>query len=97
MFMKIDTNCDGTVDWVRINEQIVMYVIQSMMFVSDVHDNNWDMESVCSACLILGSDLSFFALKDEFCTFMLLEYREKDSMAGEKLPPYPYPVRMLHR
>ena len=47
MFMKIDTNCDGTVDW------------------------------------------------DEFCTYMLLEYQEKEVMAGEKLPPFPYPLRIL--
>ncbi len=48
MFMKIDTNCDGTVDW------------------------------------------------DEFCTYMLLEYQEKEVMAGEKLLPYPYPMKILN-
>lgn len=28
---------------------------------------------------------------------MLLEYQEKDVMAGESLPPYPYPVKVLPR
>jgi len=35
--------------------------------------------------------------QDEFCTYMLLEYQEKDMMAGEKLPPFPYPLKLLHR
>ncbi len=48
MFMKIDTNCDGNVDW------------------------------------------------DEFCTYMLLEYQEKEVMAGEKLLPFPYPMKILN-
>ena len=45
--MKIDTNCDGTVDW------------------------------------------------DEFCTYMLLEYQEKDSMNRGKRLPYPHPLKMV--
>ena len=49
MFMKIDTNCDGTVDW------------------------------------------------DEFCTYMLLEYQEKDSMTRSGHLPYPYPLRTVAR
>ena len=49
LFMKIDTNCDGTVDW------------------------------------------------DEFCTYMLLEYQEKDTMnKGGKLP-YSYPLKIVPR
>ena len=49
MFMKIDTNCDGTVDW------------------------------------------------DEFCTYMLLEYQEKDSMTRGGRMPYPHPLRTVTR
>ena len=28
---------------------------------------------------------------------MLLEYQEKELMAGEKLPPFPYPMRLMHK
>ncbi|KAL5475077.1 hypothetical protein EMCRGX_G027131 [Ephydatia muelleri] len=49
LFMKIDTNCDETVDW------------------------------------------------DEFCTYILLGYQERETMDGEKLPPFPYPLHELPR
>ena len=28
---------------------------------------------------------------------MLLEYQEKEVMAGEKLPPFPYPMNLMHK
>jgi hypothetical protein len=28
---------------------------------------------------------------------MLLEYQEKEVMAGEKLPPFPYPMKLMHK
>ena len=49
LFMKIDTNCDGTVDW------------------------------------------------DEFCTYMLLEYQEKDTMNKGRKLPYSYPLKIIPR
>lgn len=33
-------------------------------------------------------------MQDEFCTYMLLEYQEKDMMAGENLAPFPYPLKV---
>ena len=63
MFMKIDTNCDGTVDWVR------------QQYFSLHHRHMYQKQ-------------------DEFCTFMLLEYQEKDLMEGEKLPLFPYPLKV---
>ena len=36
-------------------------------------------------------------IQDEFCTYMLLEYQEKEVMAGEKLAPFPYPLRIMHK
>jgi len=48
MFMKIDTNCDGTVDW------------------------------------------------DEFCTYMLLEYKERQDMNYVNETPFPQPFRSVH-
>ena len=54
--------------------------------------------SLCSRlALRLGSHEGIPPSQDEFCTYMLLEYQEKDVMAGEKLPPFPYPLRVLHR
>ena len=47
MFMKIDTNCDGTVDW------------------------------------------------DEFCTYMLLEYKERQDMNYVNETPFPNPFRYV--
>ncbi len=35
-------------------------------------------------------------MQDEFCTYMLLEYQEKDSMKGEEeSSPFPYPLKQL--
>lgn len=48
MFMKIDTNCDGTVDW------------------------------------------------DEFCTYMLLEYKERQDMNYVNETPFPQPFRHVN-
>lgn len=45
--MKIDTNCDGTVDW------------------------------------------------DEFCTYMLLEYKERQDMNYVNETPFPNPFRLI--
>ena len=37
-----------------------------------------------------------FLMQDEFCTYMLLEYQEKDSMKGEEeSSPFPYPLKQL--
>ncbi|XP_062516095.1 WD repeat-containing protein on Y chromosome-like isoform X2 [Corticium candelabrum] len=48
MFMKIDSNCDGTIDW------------------------------------------------DEFCTYMLLQYQEKDGMGStDRDKPFPRPLRII--
>ena len=33
-------------------------------------------------------------MQDEFCTYMLLEYQEKDLMEGEKVPLFPYPLKV---
>ena len=78
MFMKIDTNCDGTVDWVSKTV--------AGRYVSRSHGNK------------IKTNIQYISyLQDEFCTYMLLEYQEKDVMAGEKLAPFPYPLRVLHR
>ena len=39
----------------------------------------------------------YYYLQDEFCTYMLLEYQEKEVMAGEKLAPFPYPLHIMHK
>ena len=72
MFMKIDTNCDGTVDWVCVCVRMCVSV----------------SECKCVVFVLSGN------VQDEFCTFMLLEYQEKDLMEGEKLPLFPYPLKV---
>lgn len=48
--------------------------------------------------ILLQSCCFFFSpWQDEFCTYMLLEYQEKELMAGEKLPPFPYPMNLMHK